>query len=880
MPCKKIHIFDKRLLGDVSLSQSAIPEESSIVRLHPLRGLTAPDLDLWEQFAGIISEPLITAETGSQKASFCKESAEQLPRMCEGGKNATLSLTTYRTNVEKQFREVDQEFKKRHQEHMALLTNVDSNLQRLADVSIDASIIDVVRSSLENETATTLLDCIQNVGVKEWAKKLESSESLLLEKLAGVEQDFQDWLQEANAAVGTPIFVNTDTINQKLNDCLSAEQRMHAARIQIWEAFLTARAEFQRDQRQPSAGDWEHWRALQRDHADTIKDSANTILRIAEWFRTEKLEIGQQIVERMKQVSRLQTKLHYEKKLDNKLRVYQQGMRALQKDFAQILFVERLPEGYFRFLEETRRRRRFKRSYRGAANAFAERMAELKENEYARRATWWKETIEFCQLPECFRRMLTATVPECRVLLPEFDTRIPEDSADQEVDHRTALRSILKLLLPEGMLDDSQRIVDASPESGDCRKESEEGASNHDVVADLNTKIELLQSQLQELCTEVEKLPPPPRDPTVVPALTVDTDLDVPPEAKQLNSCLEKLKTMASYFETVKKVHVDVEIKNGQLRTAMEEFQQQCGSLQQQLADERAKNLAAQMQEEDRHALVANLKEELTNAQAELRRREAQIAELSHSQESLQKQSMAATESQTAAQTLCDNLQRALDLAREESSNAQLDVDVLQTELATLSETSSQLQKALTNLGESNALLQEEHACKEAEHQVKKQQLEEQNSALQAEYNKLYQEYEAQQQRISFLETSHAQAEASARSKDVLKRLGELLSYDSVELHRAHMFIRSSSGSSLYYYARTRDESARTHIVDGDVMSQYIASLDASDRDLCVLSEDVCIATVEKVEEMSEDEKKEYGLATELSAFLATPQFDVEWMKS
>eukprot|EP00736_Rhodelphis_marinus_P003286 Rmarinus@m.9849 len=759
MPCKKIHIFDKRLLGDVSLSQSAIPEESSIVRLHPLRGLTAPDLDLWEQFAGIISEPLITAETGSQKASFCKESAEQLPRMCEGGKNATLSLTTYRTNVEKQFREVDQEFKKRHQEHMALLTNVDSNLQRLADVSIDASIIDVVRSSLENETATTLLDCIQNVGVKEWAKKLESSESLLLEKLAGVEQDFQDWLQEANAAVGTPIFVNTDTINQKLNDCLSAEQRMHAARIQIWEAFLTARAEFQRDQRQPSAGDWEHWRALQRDHADTIKDSANTILRIAEWFRTEKLEIGQQIVERMKQVSRLQTKLHYEKKLDNKLRVYQQGMRALQKDFAQILFVERLPEGYFRFLEETRRRRRFKRSYRGAANAFAERMAELKENEYARRATWWKETIEFCQLPECFRRMLTATVPECRVLLPEFDTRIPEDSADQEVDHRTALRSILKLLLPEGMLDDSQRIVDASPESGDCRKESEEGASNHDVVADLNTKIELLQSQLQELCTEVEKLPPPPRDPTVVPALTVDTDLDVPPEAKQLNSCLEKLKTMASYFETVK-------------------------------------------------------------------------------------------------------------------------VDVLQTELATLSETSSQLQKALTNLGESNALLQEEHACKEAEHQVKKQQLEEQNSALQAEYNKLYQEYEAQQQRISFLETSHAQAEASARSKDVLKRLGELLSYDSVELHRAHMFIRSSSGSSLYYYARTRDESARTHIVDGDVMSQYIASLDASDRDLCVLSEDVCIATVEKVEEMSEDEKKEYGLATELSAFLATPQFDVEWMKS
>eukprot|EP00743_Colponemidia_sp_Colp-15_P006967 GILK01007518.1.p1 GENE.GILK01007518.1~~GILK01007518.1.p1 ORF type:complete len:923 (-),score=202.67 GILK01007518.1:113-2881(-) len=443
---KKVFLFDRKSLS------SSVPTPL----LTPLQPLDISDAELQFETPSLdvpmdlsssqiyLSSPLLKALPDYERAFHTDvQEGKSMLRQCEGllrackqslmeEKVQQLAMDAVMKNLQRHnetteisFKEFQKKFLAQDTRHTTILSTFQEDLENLRKVPL--------HPALQTPSRQTLQDCIAIDKFIRWANECKHAQESLQNKVLTLTSLSDAIRCGVSAEEERKLVINYEVLNGRIS---AAEQQCRSARARVKELIqehTMVRETIQNTLSALSTGRGATIKPLEvcqrlEDmkslHATNqfaqLKQHFEFIQSVANACTDSKAIVTKSMHERLQAVSYVQSKI---RDLGNKMTLLAEALSRQDSKFSDLTHIHKLHRAYKACLTEVSRRRAFKKMYMTHAQAFAERMAKVREKEEQTRERFLRKYGR--HLPKDFVPGLNERPPYCEIRAGDFDDQLP-----------------------------------------------------------------------------------------------------------------------------------------------------------------------------------------------------------------------------------------------------------------------------------------------------------------------------------------------------------------------------------------------------------------------------------------------------------------------
>eukprot|EP00742_Colponemidia_sp_Colp-10_P003782 GILJ01004026.1.p1 GENE.GILJ01004026.1~~GILJ01004026.1.p1 ORF type:complete len:920 (+),score=179.97 GILJ01004026.1:118-2877(+) len=443
---KKVFLFNRKSLSSNVPTPVLSPLQPLDISDAELQFET-PSLDLPMDLSSsqlYLSSPLLKALPDYERAFHSDvQEGKSVLRQCEGllrackqslmeekvqqlAMDAVMrNLQRHNESTEISYKEFQKKFSTQDTRHASILSTFQDDLENLRKVPL--------HPALQTPSRQTLQDCVPTDKLIRWGNECKRAQESLQNKVLDLTSLFDAIRYGVAAEDERKLVVNYEDLNGRI---AAAEQQCRAARARVKELIqehTVVRETIQNTLNALSTGRGASIKPLEvcqrlEDmkslHATNqfakLKQHFEFIQNVANACTESKAILTKSMHERLQAVSYVQSKI---RDLGNKMAVLAEAVSRQDAAFNELLHIHKMPRAYKACLTEVGRRRAFKKMYMTHAQAFAERMAKVREEEENRRERFLRKYGR--HLPKDFVPGLNERPPYCEIRTRDFDDQLP-----------------------------------------------------------------------------------------------------------------------------------------------------------------------------------------------------------------------------------------------------------------------------------------------------------------------------------------------------------------------------------------------------------------------------------------------------------------------
>ncbi|GBG59457.1 hypothetical protein CBR_g38482 [Chara braunii] len=442
---KKLFLFNKaRLMSgapppppeDVEIVEPQIPAgPSSVVGVrHPLLDSDSPLLQTLpnyeRQFKYHLQKGHAVWQASQSRFDTCQRLVEEQKVQEQAILTGRGNMGIYYKHICHQYKDFMKTYERQHKHHTDLLNNFEKEMVRLRACEL--------HPDLQADGRRTLLDCVKEGEIRQWAADCAAKNNQFNAKVADLSALFAELRRSVQELEATPLDVDVRQLAFKIDDSQKYIEEQTSILTSLNKDLNTVKkmvndcVEGMRANERSGGGHLtaslrpldviNHLDPMDQGHTSfqlpKLEECDRRLAHLVLYLRDCKNDMSRCVHVQLQKVAALQSKI---RDMRFQLAAYREALDQQDKHFDELVRLHRVRPAYRVCLAEIVFRKAYAEWYKGQAEQLAEKIAQIRDAEVARREEFFQQQSMYISREILDRMGLSGLPSQCEVNLPPFD---------------------------------------------------------------------------------------------------------------------------------------------------------------------------------------------------------------------------------------------------------------------------------------------------------------------------------------------------------------------------------------------------------------------------------------------------------------------------